>query len=172
MNKIVIIGSGGAGKSTLARQLGGLLQIPVYHLDTLHWKPGWVETPNAELSKIQQSIFRKSRWIIDGNYSNTLEMRIQHADTIILLDFSRYLCLYRVLKRRIQYHNQTRPDMAPGCLEQLDLPFITRIWRYPKVYRPKIMEKLRHYKNEKQVIVLGDPREVRKFVKQVEDTTI
>ncbi len=87
MKKIVLIGSGGAGKSTLARQLGEVLKINVYHLDALFWKPNWVGVPKDDQRNIQNKLVEKEEWIIDGNYGGTMEIRLNAADTIIFLIF-------------------------------------------------------------------------------------
>ena len=93
MRKVLVIGSGGAGKSTLARHLGELLHIDVIHLDALSWHPGWTETPRAEWRKIIEGLLRRDAWIIDGNYSNTLDIRLEECDTVIFLDIARRICL-------------------------------------------------------------------------------
>ena len=124
MKRIVIIGSGGAGKSTFARQLSEKLNIEVYHLDAILWKPNWVGTPRDEQKRIQYKLVEKESWIIDGNYGGTLDIRLNTADTIILLDIHRVICLYRAIKRTFQYRNKTRPDMAEGCEERFDLEFL------------------------------------------------
>ncbi|MET3576327.1 adenylate kinase family enzyme [Bhargavaea ullalensis] len=102
MDRIMLIGSGGAGKSTLARKLGERLGIDVHHLDALLWKPGWELTTRDEQRKIQSGLFDGKRWIVDGNYGATMDERLQAADTVIFLDMPRRLCLYRILKRRIR----------------------------------------------------------------------
>lgn len=121
MKKIALIGSGGSGKSTLARKLGDVTQLPVYHLDALHWKPRWIPTPEDEWHQFQQELTQKDEWIIDGNYGRTLDIRLAEADTIIFFDLSRWITTYRIIKRRIQYHGKTRPGLTEGCPEQLDL---------------------------------------------------
>ena len=94
-----MIGSGGAGKSTVARHLGKLLNIEVFNLDALYWKPGWVKTPRGEWRKIIEELLKRDSWIIDGNYSNTLELRLKECDTVIFLDIGSAACLWRVVKR-------------------------------------------------------------------------
>jgi adenylate kinase family enzyme len=118
MKKVLVIGSGGAGKSTLARDLGTLLNIAVIHLDALYWHPEWIETPRAEWRKLIEESLRRDAWIIDGNYSNTFDYRLEACDTVIFLDIAGPICLWRVLKRAILYRGKTRPDMAEGCHER------------------------------------------------------
>ncbi len=89
MNRIMVIGSGGAGKSTLSRQLGEILSIDVIHLDQFYWKSGWVGTEMAEFREETEKIIRNTSWVIDGNYSPTLSSRLTYADTVIYLDFPR-----------------------------------------------------------------------------------
>lgn len=165
MKKIAVIGSGGAGKSTFSRQLGSMLDLPVYHLDALLWKPGWVATTKAEQRRIQQQLVANEKWIIDGNYGGTLDIRLNAADTIIYLDIPRIICLYRVFKRMIQYRNRTRPDMAAGCHERFDLGFLKWVWDYPKTKRPSILEKLEERSKEKTVIILSSRKEVEQFIR-------
>jgi adenylate kinase family enzyme len=83
MNKIVIIGSPAAGKSTLARNLGRILHINVVHLDRVFWEPGWKEKPKDTRIDILQEIVREKQWIIEGTYLGTSESRLNAADTII-----------------------------------------------------------------------------------------
>lgn len=82
MKKIILIGSGGAGKSTFSRKLSNKLNIKVFHLDALMWKPHWEMTDRTYQIQIQKEIIEKDSWIIDGNYNGTMDMRIDASDTI------------------------------------------------------------------------------------------
>lgn len=164
MKRIMLIGSGGAGKSTLARRLGENLHIEVIHLDTLMWRPGWQFVEKVEQIQIQRKLVQKDEWIIDGNYSSTFDIRLDRADTIIFLNYSRYLCLYRALKRMVHYRNKTRPDMVDGNDERLDVNFLKWIWNYPNKIKPKVMDKLSQLPKEKEVIILNNPKEAENFV--------
>ncbi|HEY9401229.1 MAG TPA: DNA topology modulation protein [Pyrinomonadaceae bacterium] len=164
MRKILVIGSGGAGKSTFARRLGQLLDIEVIHLDSLYWKSGWVETPKAEWAETVAELARRDAWIMDGNYSGTLDLRVEACDTLIFLDMPRLVCLWRVLKRLIVYHRRTRPDMAAGCDEKLTLEFILWVWNYPRTRRPKILKRMRENAGSKQMLRLRSPGEAEKFL--------
>lgn len=167
--RVMIIGSGGAGKSTLARQLGELTGLPVVHLDAHFWKPGWVSSPNDEWDEAVTRFAAAERWIIDGNYGRTMEMRFARADTVVFLDYSRWRCCWRAIRRRVQFSGRTRPDMAEGCSEKIDLEFLKWIWDYPATRRPGILSRLEELRHDgKRVHVLRHPRETRRFLRWVE----
>ena len=157
VKRIALIGSGGSGKSTLARKLGTKLEIEVYHLDALLWKPNWQPTTKEEQRKVQLDLVKKEEWIIDGNYNGTMDIRLNAVDTIIFVDISRVICIYRVLKRMIQYRGKSRPDMAEGVNERLDFNFLKWVWDYPKTKKPVVLKKLKQ-SNDKKVIILKSPR--------------
>lgn len=164
MRRILIIGSSGAGKSTFAYRLGQLLNLEVLHLDAFYWRPGWVETPKAEWRVKVEELIRRDAWIIDGNYSGTLDIRLAACDTVIFLDLSRLLCFWRALKRRVMYRNKSRPDMAEGCREKFDLEFARWIWNYPSRSRPGVVAMLAANSIGKKIIRLRTSAEVKAFL--------
>lgn len=163
----MIIGSGGAGKSTLARELGKKLNTEVLHLDNLLWEPNWKQVPRDRQKIIQENIVKNDQWIIDGNYGATMDIRLQSADTIIFIDISRVICIYRAIKRMFQYRNKVRPDMVEGNHERFDLNFYKWIWHYPKDKKPEIIDKLNEMRNEKKIIILKSPKEVQRFIDNI-----
>ncbi|MEM1093166.1 MAG: DNA topology modulation protein [Bacteroidota bacterium] len=167
MRRVIIIGSGGSGKSTLAKRLGRQLDLPVIHLDAHYWNPGWVETPPDAWAAKVDTLIQGEAWVMDGNYGGTMDARMARADTIIFLAFSRWRCLWRVLARRIRYRNRTRPDMAPGCPEQMNWVFAHYILMYPNTRTPRILKKLAAVRDTKQVVVLKTPREVERFTNAI-----
>ena len=164
MRKVLVIGSGGSGKSTFATKLGELLNLEVHHLDQLYWRPGWVETPREEWLKTVTELINSDSWIIDGNYGGTLDVRIQKCDTIIFLDLSRWLCLWRIVTRALRYRNGKRPDMAEGCREKLDLEFVQWVWNYPRQGKPKVVKLLAEYSQGREIVWLRSRAEVKSFL--------
>ncbi|HUQ34602.1 MAG TPA: DNA topology modulation protein [Pyrinomonadaceae bacterium] len=164
MRKVLVIGPGGAGKSTFANQLGKLLDVKVLHLDKFYWHPGWVETAKAEWLKTVEELLSRDAWIMDGNYSGTLAARYRACDTVIFLDMPRRICLWRVLKRALMYRKKSRPDMAEGCPEKLSGEFILWIWNYPSRTRPKVLSMLESNPEEKKIVRLRSPSDVKRFL--------
>jgi adenylate kinase family enzyme len=149
MKRVLVIGSGGSGKSTFARRLGELLNIQVKHLDSFYWRPGWQETPKEEwLAKVK-------------------ELRIQHCDTIVFLDLPRLLCVWRIAKRRLLYRGRSRPDMGAGCPEKLDWEFVSWVWGYSRRSRPKIVKLLQEHSGTKQIVWLRSRAGVKKFLDEL-----
>jgi adenylate kinase family enzyme len=163
--RIAIIGSSGSGKSTLARQLGALLNLPVIHLDAHFWRAGWVQAEREVWRERVSELAAGERWIIDGNYSSTMDLRLPRAETIIFLDFPRWLCLLRVLRRWVTYYGDSRPDLPPGCPEKVDVDFLRWIWNYPQRSRPNTLTLLRTLERKKQIIRLQSPGAVRLFLR-------
>ena len=163
MERIMIIGCGGAGKSTLARQLGEKLGLPVVHLDILFWTPGWVPVSQEEFDKLLHKELEKEKWIMDGNFNRTMPERAARCDTIIYMDFSRFACLMGVAKRILTTYGTVRPDMGPGCPERVDLEFLKWVWNFNKNKREENY-RLLNETTHAQTIVLKNRREVKKFL--------
>ena len=164
MNKIVVIGCSAAGKSTVARRPGEALAIEVVHLDKVLWKPHCQLTPPEEEPQEMRELLRKPRWIIDGNYTASLPMRLRDADTVVLVDFSRWVCMLRAFKRLFQYWGKTRPTMGAGCPETFNLNFLKWIWRYPQEERPQLMDQLRDHGAHARLVHLRTQRQVDRFL--------
>src|SRR5438270_4302834 len=142
MEKIVVIGSAGAGKSTFAQKLGSILNINVIHLDRYFWQSRWKEKPRITRIEIQQHLVQEERWIIEGTYLSSSDSRLNAADTIIFLDVPRLLCLWRAIKRRFASGEQPRPDLPEGCQEKLRLAYILKVLVFPHRGRKLLFEKI------------------------------
>jgi adenylate kinase family enzyme len=168
MKRVLVIGSAGAGKSTFSRRLGARLGLEVIHLDVAHWRPGWTEPPKDEWRRKVEELCRGESWVIDGNYSGTLEPRLAACDTVIFLDLPRAVCAWRVLKRVVMYRDGTRPDMAEGCREKFDLKFLLWVWNYPARSRPKVLRLLEQYAEGREIVRLRSSAEAEGFLNRLE----
>ncbi len=161
-HKIIIIGCAGSGKSYFARELNQKLNIPLYHLDLLYWKENWVETPREEFVLVIKEIMKNDKWIIDGNYSYSLEDRVKEADLIFYLDLPTQVCLDSEKERR----GKKRPDLPEYLEEKYDEEFITFIKEFKKNKRPAVLELLKKYP-EKKVVIFTSREEKEEFVKSI-----
>ena len=170
MQRVLVIGCGGAGKSTLSKQIGRCTGLPVIHLDAHYWNEGWRETPQESWQETIRALVTGDAWVMDGNYGSTMERRIAAADTIIFLDLPRWLCFWRILGRRIRYHGRTRPDMGPGCDERVEWEFLRWVWNYRKHRRPAILQRLAELDGHKEVMILKSRADVERFLQQLSST--
>lgn len=167
MNRVVIIGSPGAGKSTLARKLGRILHKNVVHLDRIFWDPGWKKKPRITRIDILQEIVRKSdSWIIEGTYLGSSEPRLEAADTIIFLDTKAQVCLYRIFKRHFRQENIHRA-IPEGCHDKLNLIRVLKVLVFPIRGRFMLKHRLRIYKST-HIIRLRSAKEVDNFLAELE----
>ncbi len=167
MERVIIIGCGGAGKSTLARKLGEKTGLPVVHLDQIWWAPGnWEHMEREEFDRRLLEEMEKPRWVLDGNYNRTIESRLDSCDTVIYLDMPRLICLKNWISRVIKNWGHARADMAPGCAEWFDPEMAGWIWKFNKHNRARYYELLNALE-DKQVYILKSRRELGKFLKNI-----
>jgi len=164
LSRILVIGSGEAGKTTFSMKLAERLKLPVVHLDRHFWKPGWVSVRRAEWRKKVRSFTGRKTWIMDGNYGGTYDIRFPRADLVVYFDFSPVLCLYRAIKRKIRFHGGNRSDMGPGCPEKIDIEFLLWIWNFRRTERPRVMEAIRKFRMKDRLVVLKTPAEAEEFL--------
>lgn len=166
MKRIVILGCSGVGKSTLARELGVRLGLPVVHLDREFWQPGWVEPDKAEWAARLDVLVAGEHWVTDGNFNTASATRFMKCDTMILLDFNRWVCLARVYRRAWRHLGRARPDLNEGCPERLpDRVFLRYIWTWRSLRREKALATLEEARAlGKAVHVLRGRAEVRRFL--------
>ncbi len=159
--RIIIIGSAGSGKSYLAKKIAEATGYPLIHLDNEFWKPGWIETPRDEWIEKQKKLIDCEKWIIEGNYDSTLEMRFKACDAVIFLDINRFVCIYGAIKR----HGRKRSDLPDYCAEKYNkdfFDFLKWIWNFPKRSRNKIFELHEQY-SDKPFFVIKRRQEGKKF---------
>lgn len=140
--KILVIGCGGAGKSTFARAMGKRFSLPVVHLDKLWWLPGWVERERAEFDELLERELEKPQWIMDGNFSRTFARRLQSCDAVVFLDLPTEECVESIYARQEEYRGKTRPDMTEGCIEQIDGEFESWVKNFNATTRGEMLKML------------------------------
>jgi adenylate kinase family enzyme len=166
MERVVILGPGGAGKTELATGIARQTGLPVVHLDPLFWRHGWTPAPPAESQRDFVAAIAGERWILDGNFLSAVpeDARFERADTVIFLDLPRTTCLWRVLKRLVRDRRRSRSDLPEGCAEGFDLPFQRWIWRYPRTERPRVLEILAGLDGRVDVHHLRTHSDVRRYL--------
>ena len=162
MRRVLVIGPCGAGKSTLATDLGARLGLPVHHIDQLNWQAGWIESCKDELRARLAAIVAQDRWLVDGNYGGTLDVRLNRADTVIYLDFPVRLCAVRLLRRIWTWRGRPRPDMPEGCPERFDLPFFWYVLRWNSGPRPRTEAQLAGH--EGKIVRLRSPTALSRWL--------
>lgn len=161
MKKILVIGSCGSGKSTLAKELSRKLNLPLVNLDQHYWRPGWIRLEKNEWREKVLELIKEDNWIMDGNYQSTLDIRMPASDTIIFVDVNRFICFWRICKRRTL---KNRVDEINGCKEKIDLQLIWwALWEYPENRRPKVLELLKSF-SDKEIIIVKTGQDVKNLL--------
>ena len=162
MKKVIIIGCPGSGKSTFAKALHKITNIPLFHLDKLFW--------NEDKTTVEKSVFldkllkiiQKNEWIVDGNYGSTMEIRMQKCDTVIFLDYPLDICLSGVNERK----GKPRSDLPWIESDELDPDFIEFIKNYKSQSRPQVIELLQKYSN-KDIYIFSNRTQAEEFLNKI-----
>jgi adenylate kinase family enzyme len=165
IRRVLVIGSGGSGKSTFAKSLGKITRLPVIHLDGIYWKPNWTRASKEEWKRTISALLEKDEWIMDGNYGGSLPERIAAADTIVYFQINRIICLLQALYRIIR---NDRIDKITGCSERINLEYLQWIWEYPGKDHKKIMSLLEERKDAKNILIFKNRRQKNVFISRLE----
>lgn len=161
MEKILIIGSSGSGKSTFAEKLANKTGVELIHLDALYYDLKGNGLYNGEWERAQSEMVKKEKWIIDGNFFRTINIRLKEADTVILFDFPKLFSLYRNLKRFILYRNNHRPDMPASFKEDISLSDIKKILLFNST---RLLDQIKNNSNIKKIIIFKNNREADQYL--------
>ncbi len=176
-NRLVIVGSPGFGKSTLANELGAILNMEVFDLDPLVWKVSLVRAPIADQVRMLGEILGGERWIVDGDHPDTQRMRFMAANTIIFMDFPWPVCLWRLIGRAISGWRK-RPDVSKGITSTLTVrvkahaAMLIRVLAYPGIYRPRVLENLHEFSVDRHVVILRRPADVRQYIEAIARSSV
>jgi adenylate kinase family enzyme len=154
VNRVVVLGRGGAGKSALAARLGVLTGLPVIELDKHFWSRDLAPLPMDQWKALQRNLISAERWILDGDLGpyDAPEVRLNAADTVIVLDFALWRCAWRAARR-------SRENFA--------------FWRWLISYRrrslPAVLAAIAVHARDADVYLLRRPRDVQKFLARVNE---
>lgn len=159
MKKIIVIGCPGSGKSTFSRALHKITGIQIFHLDMMYWNSDRTIVPKSVFLERLNDVLEKSEWIIDGNYSSTMEKRMDACDTVFFLDYPLDVCLDGVKSRR----GKIRSDM-PWVETEEDAEFTEFIKKFNEDSRPQVQKLLEKYKAEKNIVIFKNREEADAFL--------
>jgi adenylate kinase family enzyme len=165
MRRIIVVGCPGSGKTSLALKLGRKLGLPVVHLDVLYWRPAWKASDKASFRVRVADAIAGEGWVVDGSFSGlAFDLIVARADTLIVIERSRWLCLWRIAWRSAFDRDGTRPDLPEGCPELFDGNLMREVWRYNADRRPRIEAERLEYGAEVPVVRLSNDREIEVFL--------
>lgn len=147
MERILIIGSNGAGKSTFSFRLAEKTGLPLIHIDQIYWRGAWDVTPEDEFDCRVQAETQKPRWIIEGNNLRSLPRRLACADTVFWFEFPPPLCVLNIFRRELAYRGRVRPDMPDQCVSRWDMKFLKAVWTFNRKNHRQISSLLRSTAN-------------------------
>ncbi len=159
MNRIIVVGPSGAGKTEFSRKLNKILNIPLFHLDNIFWNEDKTHISREDFDLKLNEILNKNSWIIDGDYSRTYEIRFKSADTVFFLDYPKDVCLAgansRIGKKR---------DDLPWIEEEFDNEFKEWIINWFTEIKPILMNLIDKYKNDKRIIIFNSREEANDYI--------
>lgn len=168
MERILIIGGNGSGKSTFAKKLHTVTGLPLVHLDRLLWYGNWQTREREEFDALLGAELKKEAWIIDGNYNRTIPYRLSYCDTVFYFDFSTLRCLWGVTWRVLSHLGRVREDMGGNCRERFDLSFYKNILAFNKTHRNRYHVMLAEAEKEgKTVVIFHNHRQVKRYLKTI-----
>ncbi|MEU4244223.1 topology modulation protein [Actinoplanes sp. NPDC026619] len=164
MQRIAILGAGGAGKTVLTRHLGELLGLPVTHLDQLRYQPDWTLVAEQAFTAAQRDLVAADAWIIDGNSLASLPIRAARADTIIVLNPHPLVCLTGILHRSLRYGRGQHRD---GIYNRITPNVVKYVLSYRGQHLPKVLASVRDHGRHAELIHLTSRRAADQLICQI-----
>ncbi len=169
MDRIVVVGCGGSGKTYLANQLAALLDVPLTHLDAIYYDADWNPLPPEEFAAVQEKLVAARRWVIEGNYASSMPIRLARADTVIFLDLPAVTCLAGILQRRWRYRGGQ--DDKDGVYDRITWDFVRYIWGYRTSMRPRVRALLVEHGTSAMLITLTSRRRAAHYLARLSAET-
>jgi adenylate kinase family enzyme len=162
MERVVVVGCGGSGKTYVARRLAERLNLPLTHLDGVYYDADWNPLPQDDFADRQRELVARPRWLIEGNYASTLPIRRALADTVIFLDLPAITCLAGIVQRRWRYRGGQHA--SDGVYDRITWSFVRYIWGYRKTMRPKVRKLISEHGADAQLITLTSRGDTARFL--------
>jgi adenylate kinase family enzyme len=169
MQRVLVMGSSGSGKSTFARRLSEIAGLPFVSLDALYWKPGWIPSDNTEFGQRVAEVARRPQWVMDGNFtsSGAGELRRRCSDTVIWFDLPRRSCMLGIMRRIAGSYGRVRPEMAEGCPERFDFEFFRYVWTYRRQQRPKLLNYFQGLRADQSLVCFTDRAQANDYLTEI-----
>jgi adenylate kinase family enzyme len=168
MERIVVVGCGGSGKTVVARHIAEALDLPVVHLDGLYYDADWNILPTDEFAARQRDLVAQPRWVIDGNYASTLPIRLAAADTVVFLDLSPLACLWGIARRRWRYGGGQHPEV--GVYDRINRSFLRYVFAYRRTMGPRVRALVGRHAPHARFVALASRRQAARFVEELRAT--
>jgi len=164
--RVIVTGLAGSGKSTFSVALAAKTGFPVIHLDLLFWTPGWVAPSESEWREKQNRVLAGEAWIADGNYEETLDLRLKRADSVVLLDMPWWRCSGRAFVRGFRMPGELPEgcDYSAWLRLRDEWRLAVRIWRKRRAEPERECEIISQHGQHVAVYVLTSKRAVRDFL--------
>lgn len=169
--KIIILGAGGSGKTTLAKYIAKEINIDAIHLDHEFWLPNWERPDEMQWRKKLAKLCENDSWIMDGNYIDSLDIRLDKADLVIMLDIKMSTCVNSILLRTLKAQFIKRKDLAEGCKDRFDKSkrnFVKWTKQFKTAYFPQLMDLCIKYPNV-DLKLFKTRKSAKEFVERIKE---
>jgi hypothetical protein len=169
MRRVLVIGSSGAGKTTLSKAVADLCNLPLFHLDWYKYQPGWYPIADRAWYRSVAELAAEPAWIMDGYYPTTFHITVPRADTVMWLDLPRGVCIRRCIWRSFRHFGRIRPDIPNGRREVI--PALRPVWSFPAVQRPQIVQAIDELGQHLRVIQLRNDSDIEALLAALKEDT-
>ena len=167
MERVVVVGCCGSGKSYVAREIGRLTGAPVTHLDAIYYDDEWNTAPMDDFADAQRELVAAPRWVIDGNYNSTLEIRLRACDTVVFVDVPTRSCLWGMVSRQLRHG--AGQHSANGVYNRINAGVVKYVLGYRRSMRPRVLSKVEAYAGHARVVSLRSRARARQWLAKLAD---
>lgn len=165
MERVAVVGCGGSGKSYVARELGRLLDLPVIHMDAVYFDDQWNPLPIERFEAVQRELVAAPRWVMDGNYNSTIDIRLQAANTVVFMNLPTHVCPWGILSRQLRHG--PGQNHQNGVYNRITRDVLWYVLGYRRKMRPRVLAKIEEHASHARLITLTGRGHTRRFLRQV-----